>query len=123
MCDSGLVLVVILTSFFVMWAFAAVFYSFDYNCNDFTGDNMVKLYFLFMLDWFYLAENIVVHFSFYCIFVVAEQLCIWPCLSVCLSVCQFGLVTQSVAYSSKGTYQKSNKQHFQFCFDMHRFIF
>ena len=45
MCDSGLVLVVILTSFFVMWAFAAVFYSFDYNCNDFTGDNMVKLYF------------------------------------------------------------------------------
>ena len=63
MCDSGLVLVVILTSFFVMWAFAAVFYSFDYNCNDFTGDNMVKLYFLFMLDWFYLAEKIVVHFS------------------------------------------------------------
>ena len=47
MCDSGLVLVVIITSFFVMWAFAAVFYSFDYNCNDFTGDidNMVNMEF------------------------------------------------------------------------------
>ena len=41
MCDSGLVIVVLLTSFFVLVALQSIFYSFDYNCNNFYYDDVV----------------------------------------------------------------------------------
>ena len=41
MCHSGLVVMLIIASCCVFLALSAVFYSFDYNCNDFTRDNMV----------------------------------------------------------------------------------
>ena len=41
MCDTGLVVLTVILAFGIFLAFSALFYSFDYNCNDFTRDNMV----------------------------------------------------------------------------------
>ena len=41
MCDTGLVVLIVILAFGIFLAFSALFYSFDYNCNDFTRDNMV----------------------------------------------------------------------------------
>ena len=41
MCDSGLVIIAILTMFFSLIAIQSIFYSFDYNCNNFYYDDVV----------------------------------------------------------------------------------
>ena len=41
MCDSGLVIVAFLTTFFAFIAFQSIFASFDFNCNNFYYDDVV----------------------------------------------------------------------------------
>ena len=43
MCDSGLVIVALLTMMFTIIAIQSIFYSFDYNCNNFYYDDVVGL--------------------------------------------------------------------------------
>ena len=43
MCDSGLVVVAVLTLMFTFIAIQSIFYSFDYNCNNFYYDDVVGL--------------------------------------------------------------------------------
>ena len=42
MCDSGLIIVTVLTIFFVFIAVQSIFYSFDFNCNNFYYDDVVS---------------------------------------------------------------------------------
>ena len=41
MCDSGLVVVAVLTLMFTFIAIQSIFYSFDFNCNNFYYDDVV----------------------------------------------------------------------------------
>ena len=41
MCDSGLVVVAVLTLMFSFIAIQSIFYSFDFNCNNFYYDDVV----------------------------------------------------------------------------------
>ena len=43
MCDSGLVIVTIVSATFVFLAFTVFFFSFDYNCNHFSDDITANL--------------------------------------------------------------------------------
>ena len=43
MCDSGLVIVTIVSATFVFLAFTVFFFSFDYNCNHFSDDTTANL--------------------------------------------------------------------------------
>ena len=43
MCDSGLMIVALLTLLFSTIAFLSIFSSFDYNCNNFYYDDVVGL--------------------------------------------------------------------------------
>ena len=45
MCDSGLVVVAVLTLMFTFIAIQSIFYSFDFNCNNFYFDDVVILVF------------------------------------------------------------------------------
>ena len=50
MCDTGFFIIGFIVTSLCFVAFMLLFYSFEYNCNDFTADDMVRRTIIFTFD-------------------------------------------------------------------------